>query len=130
MGCEEVIIMDRKFETSMHVQLPHRKETDGVIENQYIDPQEEHHAAARKLDLAVEAINRARNPHLYTPKRDLIRSLAYYGANPDVSLEEIARNSGLPLELLQEDLQSARGAFQWAANVLSGGNNLKDEPKE
>lgn len=109
------------------MEIDHRFEE--ILEPQYVDPQVEHCAAARKLDLSIEAINRARDPHLYTQKRHLTESLAYRLANPDVSLEEITRNSGLPLNLLQEDLLLAQEAFQWAADVISGGNKSKEHPE-
>lgn len=102
---------------------------DEGIMPQYVDPQEEHRAAARKLDLSVEAINRARDPHLYTAKRHLTGSLSYRLANPHVPIEEIARITNLPIGALQEDLDSAHEAFQWAADILNVGN-LKEQVKE
>ena len=106
-----------------------RENEHETIIPQFVNPQAEYFAAARKLDLSVEAINRARNPHLYTEKRHLTESLAYRLANPDLSLDEIARNSHLSLESLQEDLKSAHQTFQWAAEILSGDNNFKEESK-
>lgn len=101
----------------------------GVDETQPVqevtDPKPEHNVAARKLNLSVEAINRAKDAQLYTNKRHLTESLAYRLANPYVPLENISRYSNLPLESLREDLQSAYEAFQWAANVVGVGDGMQ-----
>lgn len=110
------------------MEIDHRLEE--MFEPQYVDPQQEHRAAARKFGLSVEAINRARDPHLYTEKRHLTNSLAYRIANPKIPIEEIARQTSLPIEALQEDLDSAHEAFKWAAEILSGGNNSNNFKEE
>lgn len=87
----------------------------------YTEPEYEHFAAARKLDLSIEAIRKVMDPHLLTSKRRNIESLAYRLANPSIPLEDIARYGNLPVGLLYEDLQSAEETLQWAANALGMG---------
>lgn len=122
--------MDRDFGIRGLVCYFARNGHEEMLEPQYINPQVEHRAVARKLVLSVQAINGARDPQLYTEKRHLTESLAHRLANPDVPLEDIARHSNLALEPFKEDLQTACDTFQWAAHVLGGGNNLKNESKE
>jgi len=90
--------------------------------DQFVDPENEHFARARKIDLAVAALNRERSPHLPTSRRQDTVNLAYLLANPDLPLEEIAQKGHRPIELLLEDFQLAQGAFQWGLNTLGRHN--------
>lgn len=76
---------------------------EGTDMPQFVEPQFDHFAAARKLDLSVEAINRIMDPHLLIARRRMTENLAYRLANPCLPLEEIAQHGNLPVELLQDE---------------------------
>lgn len=91
------------------------------IAAEFTTPDTRHFVDARKLGVAVEGLRRVMDPSFVTPTRQLVGSLALRLANPYLPLEEVARHSNLPLDLLEEDLAGVQETFQWATNRLGLG---------
>lgn len=88
-----------------------------------INLQADHNGAARDMNNSLRSITNAqklvgeKHATVLINRRQLIPTMALRLVNPDISPEEIAQRTNLPVEYVLEDLQLARESFLWAADL-------------